>query len=180
MFRTILFSCAVFAGLGAGPSLAATFALTDPNGGESLGLFQAPSMGGLLTEASLFRLGGLFSVLDAGSTAPLFNAAANELRGATTQFGGVSNAAAFVTVPDSGSGVLCAIGKCVFTFESRIASNPGDWFIFLLDDGGMAIDTLDQGQYEIAPAPVPLPASLPLLLGASVGLVALSRKRRSR
>lgn len=156
--------------MGAGTANAATFNIFNISTSNLLGTFEAPAAGGAVTSMSVSVAGHVFDMLGTGSLAPIYHSASNDLSGTPGGIGGTTNSAA--------SGV-CGIGECVFTFERSVLPTPGEWHVEkILPLSEQA--NITGGFYEIKMSAVPLPASIPLLVGA-LGLMAfVGRKRKSR
>lgn len=133
--------------------------------GGTVTSFDAPAGGGAVSNFAATIAGVLFDTPDAGSTAPVYDPAENDINGAASLFGGFRNSVA--------AGPCLALG-CVLSFEDAIGNAPPRlWSMFPVlpfPDGVIAF-----GEYSIAP--VPLPAGLPLLAAGAAALLALGRRR---
>lgn len=155
---------------------AATFDLFRAGTTDLLGTFEAPASGGLLTAASISVKGGVFDVLGLGSMAPVFDAVEMDVDGNGGVFGTLFNSVAFLTTDIAANPVSCGIGECVFSFEGSSGPVPGQWYVDYIGVGGAA--ALAFGHYDVAastPAPVPLPMTAVLLIGAGALLFAMRR-----
>lgn len=161
------------------PASAATFALLDEALDASLsplGTFETPAAGGPLTAAAIVYDGIVFDILGAGSEAPIYDAASNEVDGAGG-FGLIANGTPFSFV-DGAETYDCPVGTCVFALTDRGGGYPtgaGEWYV----EHPAANYAL--GLYQIELAAIPLPggfgpaaASLLLLAGGAAA------RRRSR
>ena len=169
----LVVSSALALALSASAPAAATFNIFEAGTTTLLGMFEAPAGGGALTSAMISTDGGVFDVLDLGSTAPVYDAASNWITGAMSPFGGISNSVAYATSDVDMNPVNCGIGECVFVLTSSAGMEPPEWSLNFLPMAGPAA-VIDFGRYEIAPKPMPLPpTALLLLAGALLGLALL-------
>ena len=169
----LLIASVVALALSASAAAAAVFNIFEAGTTTLLGTFEAPLGGGPLTAASISLKGGVSDVLDAGSTAPVYDATNNWITGAGSPFGGISNSAAYDTTDIAMTPITCGIGQCVFLLtDSAGPMVPPEWSLNYLPMGGAV---LDFGFYDIEL--IPLPATGLLLAGALAGLAALRRRR---
>jgi len=160
----------------AGPVKAATFEVFEAGTSMLLGTFDAPLTGGAVTGASFSINGGVFDVLGTGNQTLIYNSVANDLDG-MLGFGVVYNSNSFNTTDIVSSPVFCGVGECPLSFDSSFAPTPGEWYLDYIPLGPGTPAALDLGFYDIALAPVPLPASALLLFGALASAFAAVRKR---
>lgn len=155
---------------------AATFDLFKAGTTDLLGTFEAPLDGGLLTAASVSVKSGIFDVLGLGGMAPVFDAVEMDVDGNGGVFGTLFNSVAFLTTDIAANPVNCGIGECVFSFEGSSGPVPGQWYVDYVGVGGAA--ALAFGHYDVVvstPAPVPLPITAVLLVGALTLLLSMRR-----
>ncbi|WP_159090010.1 hypothetical protein [Ruegeria sp. Alg231-54] len=141
----------------------------------TIGAFEAPDTGGLLSSFEITIDGVTFDTLGVGNTAPVFDAVANDIRGNPGTEGFISNSMA-------GGG--CLAMECILSLED--SGNPGVepplFAIFPLVDGFPDTVT-NSGEYSISQAPpvspVPLPAPFAMLVAALMLFFALGRKGRN-
>ena len=171
-------SSALVLALSATAAPAATFNVFEAGTATLLGTFEAPLGGGPLTGASFSVDGGVFDVLTGGSTAPVYDAANNWVRGAANPFGSITNSVAYMTDEfGSGDPITCGVGECFFSLTSNSGGGtPNEWYLDYIPGmgGGAAVDL---GFYEIKP--IPLPATALLLAGALAGVAGIAAGRRS-
>jgi hypothetical protein len=163
-------SSALVLALSATAAPAATFNIFEAGTTTLLGTFEAPLGGGALTTASISVDGGLFNVLDGGTSAPVYDAVNNWITGAGDPFAGITNSVAYNTTDIAMNPITCGVGECVFALtDSSGPGVPPEWAIIYLP--GPA--SIDFGFYEIQP--VPLPATALMLAGALAAFGAVRR-----
>lgn len=128
-----------------------------------LGTFQAPTLGGAVSDFEVTLSGVIFDTQ--------INGGAFEYDPVTNDF---TNFAGFPGFTNSMAAASCGIGACFLELYPIGDGSPGD---YLAVDAALA--NIDDGtRYLINPAPIPLPAGAALLLTALAGLGA-ARLRRS-
>ena len=172
--KNILLPGIVGAVLSAGPGVCATFDVVKDLSGQSLGRFEAPATGGLLTAAAVLFQGAVFAELGIGDRAPVYHAERREISGVAAQVGEIRNTEAFVAPGFGPDPVECGIGACAFTFEEGSGGVPGEWHV----DKIATQEAVGVGRYRIIPAAVPLPAGFGLLLAGLLAGAGIVRRRR--
>ncbi|MCB1364765.1 MAG: hypothetical protein KDK02_11625 [Rhodobacteraceae bacterium] len=159
---------------GTGGAAAATFNLFEAGTTTLLGTFQAPGAGGAITAMSVTVAGITFDTLGTGTQAPSYDAADNDIGGTGASLGAVYNSAAVG---------ICGVGECAFSFYpiyDFATPIPGEWYadkVFPLTDQ----QSISLGFYEVALAPIPVPATAFLQFSALglAGALAWRRRRRA-
>lgn len=132
--------------------------------------FQAPVGGGPVTGLVVTLGGVIFDTPGTGDEAPVFDPVSNDFSGAG---GGIFSYYLSALV---GSG--CPSDACLLEFENRVDPvTPPLWAAFPLEMG-IPGGVFASGSYLIAPAPIPLPASLGLMAAAAGALGLLAARRR--
>lgn len=163
--------------MAATPALPATFNIFEAGTTTQLGTFDAPVAGGAVTSAVLTLAGGVFDVLDLGAQAPVYDAVNNWIVGTGSSFGSVTNSVAFNTTDFLSNPITCQIGECVFSFTNSGGGGvPAEWYLDYIPGNPANAAPIDLGYYDIVIAPVPLPATALLLVGALAGLVRMRRR----
>jgi hypothetical protein len=162
-FSRGLLAASLFAA-GSGAATAASFSIFEAGTATFLGVFEAPSDGGALTSISVSIGGVTYDVLAPGGSAPVYDAADNDLTGAGGAPGWAGNSIA---------AGLCGAGECafsvspIFDFATPI---PGEWHADRVFVPPADQISLDLGHYEITMSAVPLPAAGLLLMTSLAGL----------
>jgi len=138
---------------------------------STIGMFEAPSDGGLLSSFEITLGGVTFDTLGEGVSAPVYDAINNDIRG---------NPSTEADIRNSLAGAGCPVLSCILSLEDSVDPGvvPPLYAIFPVIDGIPGTVT-SAGEYTITPpAPIPLPASLFLLFGALASFAGLSKLRR--
>ena len=159
------------------PAGAATFQF---DFGGPMGTFEAPLGGGIITAFNVTIGDTTFDTPGAGPTQPVYNPILNTFNGLIdVEFTGVgaSDGAIFNSAPSAS----CPLGACVLQlFDTSGGTAAPEWAVqnlVMMTNVAFGFYSIDPE--PVGPAPVPLPAALPLLLAAltALGLIGTRRKR---